>query len=138
MRTITWVPLALVGLFVVRGLGDFIQTYFMGYVSRRIVNQLRQDVFRHVLSLPLGYFDRNSSATLLSRLTYNSELVGQATTDSVNTLVRSALTIIGSLAILLWLNVRLTLIALIMGPLVAWLVSTVSFRWVPSPEALAG
>jgi len=128
-RTITWVPLALIGLFVVRGLGDFIQTYFMGYVSRRIVNQLRQDVFRHVLSLPLGYFDRNSSATLLSRLTYNSELVGQATTDSVNTLVRSALTIIGSLAILLWLNVRLTLIALIMGPLVAWLVSIINRKF---------
>jgi ATP-binding cassette, subfamily B, bacterial MsbA len=128
-RTITWVPLALVGLFFFRGIGDFIQTYFMGYVSRRIVNQLRQDVFRHVLTLPLGYFDRHSSATLLSRLTYNSELVGQATTDSVNMLVRSALTIIGSIGFLLWLNVRLTLIALIMGPLVGWLVSIINRKF---------
>ncbi len=128
-RTITWVPLALVGLFFFRGIGDFIQTYFMGEVSRRIVNQLRQDVFRHVLTLPLGYFDRHSSATLLSRLTYNSELVGQATTDSVNMLVRSALTIIGSIAFLLWLNVRLTLIALIMGPLVGWLVSIINRKF---------
>ena len=128
-RTITWVPLALLALFVLRGLGDFVQTYFMGQVSRRIVNQLRGDVFRHVLALPVGYFDRQSSATLLSRLTYNSELVGQATTDSVNTLVRSALTIIGSIAILLWLNVRLTLIALIMGPLVGWLVSIINRKF---------
>jgi subfamily B ATP-binding cassette protein MsbA len=128
-RTITWVPLALVGLFFLRGIGDFIQTYFMGYVSRRIVNQLRQDVFRHVLALPLGYFDRHSSATLLSRLTYNSELVGQATTDSVNLLVRSALTIIGSIGFLLWLNARLTLIALIMGPLVGWLVSIINRKF---------
>ncbi len=128
-RTITWVPLALVGLFFFRGIGDFIQTYFMGYISRRIVNQLRQDVFRHVLTLPLGYFDRHSSATLLSRLTYNSELVGQATTDSVNMLVRSALTIIGSIGFLLWLNVRLTLIALIMGPLVGWLVSVINRKF---------
>ncbi len=128
-RTITWVPLALLALFVLRGLGDFVQTYFMGQVSRRIVNQLRGDVFRHVLALPVGYFDRQSSATLLSRLTYNSELVGQASTDSVNTLVRSALTIIGSIAILLWLNVRLTLIALIMGPLVGWLVSIINRKF---------
>jgi subfamily B ATP-binding cassette protein MsbA len=128
-HTITWVPLALIALFLLRGIGDFVQTYFMGDVSRRIVNQLRQDVFRHVLALPLGYFDRHSSATLLSRLTYNSELVGQATTESVNTLVRSALTIVGSLAILLWLNVRLTLIALIMGPLVAWLVSIINRKF---------
>ncbi len=128
-RTITWVPLALVGLFVARGLGDFIQTYFMGYVARRIVNQMRQDVFRHVLSLPLGYFDRHSAATLLSRLTYNSELVGTATTDSVNMLLRSALTIIGSIAFLLWLNARLTLIALLMGPLVGWLVSIINRKF---------
>ncbi|HUA88292.1 MAG TPA: lipid A export permease/ATP-binding protein MsbA [Steroidobacteraceae bacterium] len=128
-RTITWVPLALVGLFLLRGIGDFVQTYYMGYVARRIVNQLRQDVFRHVLSLPLGYFDRNSSATLLSRLTFNSEMIGQATTDSVNALVRGALTIVGSIGFLLWLNVRLTLIALIMGPLVGWLVSIINRKF---------
>ncbi len=40
-RTIVWVPLALVGLFFLRGLGDFTQTYFMGYVGRRIVSQMR-------------------------------------------------------------------------------------------------
>jgi len=128
-RTITWVPLALVGLFLLRGIGDFVQTYYMGYVARRIVNQLRQDVFRHVLSLPLGYFDRNSSATLLSRLTFNSEMIGQATTDSVNALVRGALTIVGSIGFLLWLNARLTLIALIMGPLVGWLVSIINRKF---------
>ena len=45
-RTIVWVPLALIGLFILRGLGDFTQTYFMGYVGRRIVSQLRREVFR--------------------------------------------------------------------------------------------
>jgi ATP-binding cassette, subfamily B, bacterial MsbA len=128
-RTIAWVPLALVALFLLRGIGDFTQTYFMGYVSRQIVNQLRHDVFRHVLILPVSYFDRSSSATLLSRLTYNSEQIGQATTDSANTVVRTTLTIFGSLAFLLWLNARLTLIALIMGPLVGWLVSIINRKF---------
>src|SRR5204863_368379 len=82
-RTIVWVPLALIGLFILRGLGDFTQTYFMGYVGRRIVSQLRREVFRHILHLPIGYFDRSSSAALLSRLIYNTEQIGQATTDSV-------------------------------------------------------
>jgi ATP-binding cassette, subfamily B, bacterial MsbA len=128
-RTIVWVPLALVGLFTLRGIGDFTQTYFMGYVGRRIVNQLRRDVFRHILLLPLGYFDRHSSATLLSRLTYNSEQIGNATTDSVNTVVRTTLTILGSIGWLLYTNVRLTLIALIMGPLVGWLVSIINRKF---------
>ena len=58
-RSIVWIPLALVGLFILRGLGDFIQTYYMGYVGRRIVAQLRRDVFRTIQQLPIGYFDRN-------------------------------------------------------------------------------
>ena len=124
--TIVWVPVALVGLFLVRGLGDFTQTYFMGYVGRHIVSELRAEVFRHVLRLPVGYFDRSSSGNLLSRLTYNSELVGQATTDSVSMLLRTALTIIGSVGYLLYLNVRLALIALMVGPLMGWLVSVIN------------
>ena len=128
-RTIVWVPLALVGLFTLRGIGDFTQTYFMGYVSRQIVNELRREVFRHILLLPVGYFDRHSSGVLLSRLTYNSEQIGQATTDSVNTVVRTTLTIIGAIGWLLWTNVRLTLIALIMGPLVGWLVSIINRKF---------
>jgi subfamily B ATP-binding cassette protein MsbA len=128
-RTIVWVPLALVGLFFLRGIGDFTQTYFMGYVGRQVVNQLRREVFRHILRLPIGYFDRHSSGTLLSRLTYNSEQIGQATTDSVIIVVRTTLTIIGSIGFLLWMNVRLTLIALVMGPLVGWLVSIINQKF---------
>ncbi|HEX4389505.1 MAG TPA: lipid A export permease/ATP-binding protein MsbA [Steroidobacteraceae bacterium] len=125
-KSVYWVPLALIGLFCLRGIGDFAQTYFMGYVGRHLVRQMRRDVYRHILRLPIGYFDHNSSATLLSRLTYNTEQVGQATTDSINVLVRTTLTIIGSLGVLLYLNARLTAIALVVGPLVGWMVSVIN------------
>ena len=128
-RSITWVPLALVVLFLLRGLGDFTQTYFMGYVGRRVVTRLRGQVFRRILELPISYFDRNSSAMLLSRLTYNTEQVGQATTDSVVVLVRTTLTIIGSVGLVLWYNARLGLLALTVGPLVAWLVSIINRKF---------
>jgi subfamily B ATP-binding cassette protein MsbA len=128
-RTIVWLPVALVGLFLLRGLGDFTQTYFMGYVGRSIVARLREEMFRHILRLPIGYFDRSSSGALLSRLTYNSEQVGQATTDAVIVTLRSTLTILGSIAFLLWMNARLALIALIMGPLIGWLVSVINNKF---------
>jgi len=128
-RTIVWIPVALVGLFLLRGIGEFVQTYYMGYVGRQIVSRLRRDVFDHILQLPVGYFDRSSSATLLSRLTYNSEQIGQATTDSINLVVRTTLTIIGSIGFMLWFNVRLTLIALVLTPLVGWLVSIINFKF---------
>ena len=128
-RTILWIPVALIGLFVLRGIGEFVQTYNMGYVGRQVVSRLRRDVFRHILDLPVGYFDRSSAATLLSRLTYNSEQIGQATTDSINLVVRTTLTIVGSIGLMLWFNARLTLIALILTPLIGWLVSIINFKF---------
>jgi len=128
-RTIVWLPVALVGLFLLRGIGEFVQTYYMGYVGRQIVSRLRREVFRHILELPIGYFDRSSSAAMLSRLTYNSEQIGQATTDSINMVVRTTLTILGSLGFMLWFNARLTLIALIVTPLLGWLVSVINFKF---------
>jgi subfamily B ATP-binding cassette protein MsbA len=125
-RWIVWGPAALVALFLLRGIGDFTQTYFMGYVSRHIVKRLRNEIFQRFLELPIGYFDRSSSGVLLSRLTYNTEQIGLAITDSVTLMLRESLTIIGSIAALFWLNPKLAAIALIMGPLLAWLVSIIN------------
>ncbi len=128
-RTIYWLPLALIGLFLVRGLGDFTQTYCMGYVGRHIVKRLRAQIFERMVQLPIGYYDRNSSSVLLSRLTYNTEQVGQAATDSVTVSVRESLTVIGSIIALFVVNTRLAFISLTMGPLVAWLVTIINRKF---------
>ncbi|MGH8177881.1 MAG: lipid A export permease/ATP-binding protein MsbA [Steroidobacter sp.] len=128
-RTIVWLPLALVALFAVRGLGDFTQTFYMGYVGRHIVKRLRGELFERLLQLPIGYYDRNSTNVLLSRLTYNTEQIGQASTDSIIVTLRETLTIIGSIGMLFWFNARLALISLTMGPLVAWLVTIINRKF---------
>ena len=122
-------PLALIGLFALRGLGDFVQTYCMGHVGRHVVKRLRSQIFERMMQLPIGYYDRNSSSVLLSRLTYNTEQVGQAATDSVVVTVREALTVVGSIGYLFYLNARLALIAITMGPLVAWLVTIINRKF---------
>ncbi|WP_116813751.1 lipid A export permease/ATP-binding protein MsbA [Steroidobacter cummioxidans] len=128
-RTIVWLPVALVGLFLLRGLGDFTQTYCMGYVGRQIVKRLRGQIFERIVQLPVGYFDRNSSSVLLTKLTYNTEQIGQAATDSVLITLREALTIIGSIVALFYFNARLAAVALIMGPLVAWLIGIINKKF---------
>jgi ATP-binding cassette, subfamily B, bacterial MsbA len=128
-RIVYWLPAGLVLLFTLRGIGDFTQTYCMGSVSRRIVSELRQQVFDRILRLPLDFFDRSSSAALLSKLTYNTEQVGQAATDSIVVLVSTSLTIVWLIAELLWFNWRLALVALLMGPLVGSLVTQVNRRF---------
>jgi subfamily B ATP-binding cassette protein MsbA len=125
-RTIIWLPVALVGLLFLRSMGDFTQTYFTGYVSRRVVTNIRQQVFDAIQRLPIAYFDRNSSGNLLSRLTYNVELVGTSTSDSVVMMVRAALQICAVLIYAMILNYKLTIMALVMAPVMAWLVSRIN------------
>ncbi len=128
-RSVVFLPLALVALFALRGLGDFTQTYCMGSIARSIVKQLRDEVFARLVQLPVGYYDRGSSSALLSRLTYNTEEIGRGTTESVTVSLRETLTIIGSIVYLIYLNSRLALIALTMGPLLAWLVGIINRRF---------
>ncbi len=128
-RMVWLVPVALVGLFILRGVGDFLQTYCPGYVGRWIVKTLRAQIFDRYLHLPVGYFDREASGVLLSRLTYNTEQVAQATTDSLTVFIRDSLSICGLIGYLLYLNWRLTLISLVVGPLIAFLIRRVNTQF---------
>ena len=121
-----WLPVGIVLIFMVRGLGDFIQTYYMGYVSRHVVKKLRNELLERTLALPVTYFDRASSGQMLSQLTFNTEQVGQAISDAVAAVMRSSITIVGLVVVLFRTNVRLTVLSLLMAPLVGWLVSVIN------------
>jgi ATP-binding cassette, subfamily B, bacterial MsbA len=95
-------------------------------VGRHIVKRLRAQIFDHFLNLPVAYFDRNSSGMLLSRLTYNTEQVAQATTDSVTIFIRDSLTIVLLLGYLFYLDAKLTALALITAPVLAWLITVIN------------
>ncbi|MEY4932748.1 MAG: hypothetical protein RLZZ403_1068 [Pseudomonadota bacterium] len=125
-KMMTLVPIALIGLFIVRGIGDFIQVYAPGHVGRQIVKRLRGQIFDHYLNLPVAYFDRNASGMLLSRLTYNTEQVAQATTDSVTIFIRDSLTIVMLLGYLFYLDAKLTALALVTAPVLAWLITVIN------------
>jgi ATP-binding cassette, subfamily B, bacterial MsbA len=125
-RMVWLVPLALVGLFILRGIGDFMQTYCPGFVGRHIVKTLRGQIFERYVHLPVAYFDTHPSGVLLSKLTYNTEQVATATTDSVTVFIRDTLTIIGLIGYLLYLNPKLTLISLIVGPLIAVIIRKIN------------
>jgi len=124
--TLTLVPAAIVVIFAARGIGDFVSQYAPGWVGRQVVKRLRGDLFRHYLDLPTAFYDKNASAQLLSRLTYNTELVAEATTNSVTVLIRDSLTIVALLAWACYMSLRLTLVALLAAPVIALLVQVVN------------
>lgn len=129
-RIIWIVPLGAIGLFFLRGVGDYVSTYFPASVGRQIIKALRGELFAKYLHLPVAAFDATSSAGMLSRLTYDIEQVAEATTNAVTVLIRDTLTIIGLLGYLFWLNWQLAAFALLLAPLISWLIRRInsSFR----------
>lgn len=128
---ILWVvPLGAVALFFVRGIGDYVSNYFPGFVGRQIIKALRGELFAKYLHLPASYYDAAASGQMLSRLTYNVELVAEATTNTVTVLIRDTLTILGLLGMLFYLNWQLAAFVLALAPLISWLVQYInrSFR----------
>ena len=125
-HTLTLVPIAVVVIFLARGIGDYVSQYAPGWVGRQVVKRLRADLFRHYLDLPSAFYDKNAAAQLLSRLTYNTELVAEATTNSITILIRDSLTILGLLAWALYISPRLTAFALLAAPIIGFLVQVVN------------
>jgi len=128
-RMLVFVPVGIVVLFLMRGVGDYLSVYAPGWVGRQVIKSIRHDVFARFLQLPVSFFDKNGVAQLLSRLTYNIELVAEAATNAITFIVRDTLTIIGLIGYLIYLNWRLTLFALAVGPLAVFLIRTTSHRF---------
>jgi subfamily B ATP-binding cassette protein MsbA len=120
--------LAVLGIFVMRGVGTFVGNYSISHVARQVVHGLRTDLFERMLALPSSYYLQNSSGELLAKLTYNVEQVTGAVTDAIKTLLREGLTVIGLFGYLFYLNWKLTLIFIAAAPFIAVVVSIASKR----------
>lgn len=122
-------PLLLIALFLVRGVASFVDTFFLKYVGRRVVADLRQEMFEHLLRLPTGYYDSHGSGQTLSKFTYNVENVASATTSALTTVVRDGFTILGLMAYMLYIDVGLSAIFLLVGPAMALAIRYASKRF---------
>jgi subfamily B ATP-binding cassette protein MsbA len=89
---VVWiVPIGVVVLFVLRGIGDYMANYYPSWVGRQVIKGLRRDVFAHYLRLPTAFLDRQQSGQLLSKLTYNVEQVADAATGAAISLIGDSL-----------------------------------------------
>jgi len=128
---ILWeIPVGVVVLFVMRGIGDYVANYFPSWVGRQVIKGLRRDVFAHYLRLPTAFLDRQQSGHLLSKLTYNIEMVADAATGASISLIGDSITIVGLIAYLFYLNWRLALFCILAAPVIGWLmrIANRSFR----------
>ncbi len=117
-----WMPLAFVGIFMARGLSGFATEASLGWIGRSVISALRRDVFRKFLTLPTRFFEERTAGPLLSRLTYNVEMVAESVTSVVTIAIRDVLTLIAAIAVMLLQSPKLALYVAIVFPIIAAIV----------------
>ncbi len=119
-------PFILIGLSILRGLAGFGSDYYSGWVSRRVITDLRRDMFERFLSLPCAAYDRASSGQLMSKLLFNTEQVAESLTSGLTGLFKDGLTIVGLVSLMVYENLQLSMVLLLVGPLLGISISRVS------------
>jgi subfamily B ATP-binding cassette protein MsbA len=127
---VVWtVPLGVVVLFMLRGIGDYLANYYPTWVGRQVIKGLRRDVFAHYLRLPTAFLDLQQGGQLLSKLTYNVEQVADAATGASISLIGDSLTIAVLVAYLFYINWQLALFCIVVAPIIGWLMQIANRRF---------
>ena len=113
------VPVAIVGIFVLRGISTFTTTYMMTWVSSRLLTVLRKQMFERMLDVPLGFYATHSVGRVINSMMFEVQQIVEMITKVYTSIIRDSLTVVVLLSFLFWLNWRLTLVALILLPLIA-------------------
>ena len=123
-----WLPFAIVGIFVLRGIGSYISEYGLAWIGSRVVFDLRGEASTQLLRLPTPFYDASSAGFLLSKVTFDAQQIAATASEAVTVSIRNTLTITFMLAYLLYINWQLTLIALAAFPVVAFALRKINRR----------
>lgn len=124
-----WMVGAIFLIALIRMFGSFVGVYGMEWAGRKVIADLRQELFDRYISLPATFFDTYSSGQLISKLAYNSEQVASAATNSVVSAIRDVLLVCFLLGVMISINARLTGVMLLLVPVIGFLVTFISRRF---------
>ncbi len=120
----------LVVLFIMlRGITSFVANYCLAWVSGKVVMILRRRLFKHLMFMPVSFFDQNSTGRLLSRVTYDTEQVAQTSSSSLTTIVREGTYLLSLFGVMLVTSWQLSVVLFVIGPIIALLIRLVSKRF---------
>ncbi|WP_116137262.1 lipid A export permease/ATP-binding protein MsbA [Trinickia diaoshuihuensis] len=123
-----YVPVAVIGLAIVRGVSQYASQYLLSYVSNRILLQLRLDMFHRMIHTSATFFQRETASTVINAIVFEVNQILAVLTSVMVTLVRDSLSVFFLLGYLFILNWRLTLIVALILPGIGWLVSKINRR----------
>ncbi len=122
LETAKWLPIAFIAIFIARGIAGFATEASLGWIGRNVISSLRREVFNKFLTLPARFFDERTAGPLLSRMTYNVEMVAESVTSVVTIAIRDVLTVFAAFGVMLIQSPRLTVFVVILFPVIALLI----------------
>ncbi len=126
LGTLNLVVIAFVVSALVYWGATYAQTYLVGWVGQRALQDLRLRIFEHLQAQPVGFYERRRAGALISRMTNDVQALDQLVTDSVVTLFSSTLTLIGTIGILIYFDLELALLTFLIFPVMA--LGSLAFR----------
>jgi len=120
--TTRWLPIAFITVFFARGITGFASEASLGWIGRSVISSLRRDVFRKYLTLPSRFFETQATGPMLSRMSYNVEMVAESVTTVVVILVRDFLTVVAAIALMIYQSPRLFVSVMVIFPIIALLI----------------
>lgn len=126
---LTWMPLFVILIVTLRGFCTFLSSYCMAWVGNHVVMKLQQEVFNHLMALPMSFFDRENTAHLLSKITYDANQVSNSASSALVSLIREGATVIFLIGLMFYQSWQLSMVFLIIGPAVGVLISVINKRF---------
>ena len=123
------IPVAIILIFMVRMVAVFLRSYCMDFIGRNVINTLRTMMFDKLLTMTSDEYDQSSTASIVTRFSYDVERVAKSVSTSLTVFIQDTLRIIVLLGYMIWLNWQLTAIFLIAGPIVFLIVVRISGRF---------
>lgn len=114
------IPMLIIAVAVVKGVSFFGQSYLMGYVGQRVVLDIRDRLYKHILAMPVPFFTKTHTGSLISRVTNDVNQIQSTATDSLASLIRESLTIIVLAAVVIKQDWKLAAVAFIAFPLAVY------------------
>nr|WP_281347610.1 lipid A export permease/ATP-binding protein MsbA [Marinicella rhabdoformis] len=128
-KWISLIPVLIIGVFIIRAFGNFVAAYGFTWTGRKIVNDLRRQVFSRYLKLPQKFYDEHAAGGLISRITYDIEQIATGVTKSLIQMLREALAIVMFLSVMFYYSAKLAVVAFIVFPVVAIIIRIINKRF---------
>jgi len=126
---IKFIPLFVITVFLIRSVGNFAASYGFTWVGRKVVNDLRSEVFGQYLKLPQKFYDKHSAGGLISRITYDIEQMANGVSKNFVLIIREALSVIFYLAVMFYWSWELALAAFVAFPVIGLIIRLVNKRF---------